>query len=95
MMYTVDQNLAGLAKELRKQGIPCETITKLVNGNEDSRVSVHDPVIVKYLRESKGQVTLITADAELAEYCRLEGILHIFSWDLIIERVKGQIVKQL
>ncbi len=64
-----DAHLSGLARELRSKGIECETVHKMMLGNEDSRVKITDPEIVKFLVGKKKTVTLITLDSELAEYC--------------------------
>jgi len=42
MKYMPDTMISGLAKELRKKGIDCETAHKLMRGNEDSRVRILD-----------------------------------------------------
>jgi len=50
MKYMTDANVSGLAKELRKKGIDCETVHKLMMNYEDSRVQIKDPQIIKFLR---------------------------------------------
>ena len=48
MKYMTDANISGLAKELRKKGIDCETVHKLMMNHEDSRVQIKDPQIIKF-----------------------------------------------
>jgi hypothetical protein len=83
----IDARLSGLARELRTKGIDCETVHKLILGNEDSRVKITDPEIVKFLREKRGSVTLITLDNELAEYCATFGVPCIRVQDLVAEHI--------
>jgi predicted nuclease of predicted toxin-antitoxin system len=81
-LYMTDAHLSGLARELREKGIACETVHKLMLGNEDSRVKISDPEIVKFLA-AKRSITLITLDNELAEYCSTLGIPVIRVQDLV------------
>ena len=69
MKYMTDANNAGIAKQLREKGVDCDTVHKLMKGNEESQVKISDPAIFKFLLERKGQITLITNDNLLAEYC--------------------------
>lgn len=82
-LYMTDAHLSGLAKELRTKGIQCETVHKLMLGNEDSRVKITDPEIVKFLSGKRGSITLITLDNELAEYCSTFGLPCIRVQDLV------------
>lgn len=88
MKYVVDQMLNGLAKELRAAGVDCDTATKVAYGNEDSRVSVPDPDLLKYVYDARGTVTLITLDGELAEYCRKFGLPVIRVNDLVVNYIR-------
>ena len=81
-LFMTDAHLSGLARELREKGIDCETVHKLMLGNEDSRVKISDPEIVKFLAAKKS-ITLITLDNELAEYCSTLGIPVIRVQDLV------------
>ncbi len=83
MRYMTDAHLSGLAKELREKGIDCETVHMMILGNEDSRVSISDPEIVKFLAAQSKSVTLITLDSELAEYCSTFGIPVVRVQDLV------------
>ncbi len=87
MKYMTDANVSGLAKELRSKGIDCSTIHVLMKETEDSRIPIRDPEIVKFLREKKGTVTLITLDSELAEYCSTDRIPCIRIQDLVLEHI--------
>jgi len=58
-------------------------------GNEDSRVRISDPKIVKFLESQKGLMTLITMDSELAEYCSKFGIPVIRVQDIISRHIRG------
>ncbi len=89
MRYMADANLSGLAKELRAKGIDCETVHKLMLGNEDSRVKITDPEIVKFLVGKKGSITLITLDNELAEYCGTFEIPVIRVQDLVTRHIQS------
>ncbi|MEM3386635.1 MAG: Mut7-C RNAse domain-containing protein [Nitrososphaerales archaeon] len=87
MRYMVDAMLYGLAKELRELGVECETASKLIRGDEDSRVSIPDPDILEYLMKMKGEVCLITLDNELAKYCKKFNVPCIRIQDLVISYV--------
>ena len=91
MKYMTDAHLAGLAKELRGKGIDCETVHKLMLGHEDSRESIRDPEIVRFLRTKKGSITLITFDSELAEYCALDGTPCIRIQDVVADFIRQSI----
>jgi hypothetical protein len=84
-----DANVSGLAKELRKKGIDCETVHRLMLNSEDSRVQIKDPEIIKFLREQGKKITLITLDTELAEYCGIDGIPCIRVQDIVADHIKG------
>jgi uncharacterized protein with PIN domain len=86
-VFMTDAHLSGLARELRGKGIDCETVHKLMLGNEDSRVKISDPEIVKFL-SAKKSITLITLDNELAEYCSTLGIPVIRVQDLVSRYIK-------
>jgi len=88
MRYMTDAHLSGLAAELRSVGVDCQTVHKLMLGNEDSRVKISDPEIVKFLESQKRLVTLITMDSELAEYCSKFGIPVIRVQDIISRHIK-------
>jgi rRNA-processing protein FCF1 len=87
MLYMTDAHLSGLAKELREEGVECETVHKLVLGHEDSRVKISDPEIVKFLVAQNKSVALITLDNELAEYCATLGIPAIRVQDLVLHYI--------
>lgn len=89
MRYMTDAHLSGLAAELRGVGVDCQTVHKLMLGNEDSRVKISDPEIVKFLESEKGLVTLITMDSELTEYCSKFGIPVIRVQDIISRHIKS------
>jgi hypothetical protein len=88
MKYMTDAHLSGLAKELQDKGIDCDTVHKLILGSEDSRVSVSDPEIIKFLREKSQTITLITLDSELAEYCTIDNIPCIRVQDIVVEHIR-------
>jgi uncharacterized protein with PIN domain len=87
MRYMTDAHLSGLAKELREEGVDCQTVHKLMLGHEDSRVKISDPEIVKFLTSQHGSVVLITLDTELAEYC--------FKFEIPVVRVQDIISKHI
>jgi predicted nuclease of predicted toxin-antitoxin system len=89
MMYMTDAHLSGLARELREKGIECETVHKLVLGNEDSRVKITDPEIVKFLAAQNKSIALITLDNELAEYCSTFDIPVIRVQDLVSKQIQA------
>ena len=89
MHYMTDAHLSGLAKELRAKGIDCETVHKLMLGNERSQESISDPQIVKFLREKQGSITLITLDTELSEYCAISDIPCIRVQDLVLSHIRS------
>lgn len=84
-----DAQLSGLAKELREKGVDCQTVHKLILGNEDSRVSISDPDILKFLTSQHGSVALITLDNELAEYCSKFEIPVVRVQDVISRHISG------
>lgn len=89
MLYMTDAHLSGLAKELREKGIECETVHKLMLGNEDSRIKITDPAIVKFLKGKDKSVALITLDNELAEYCTALDIPVIRVQDLVSAHIRA------
>jgi hypothetical protein len=86
-----DAHLSGLAKELRGKGVKCETVHKLMLGNEDSRIKITDPEIVKFLVAKKKTIALITMDKELAEYCSSFEIPVIRVQDLVSKHIQGYV----
>ncbi|HVB95090.1 MAG TPA: hypothetical protein VND41_00630 [Nitrososphaerales archaeon] len=84
-----DAHLSGLAKELREKGVECETVHKLMLGNEDSRVKITDPEIVKFLVAKNKSIALITLDNELAEYCTALDIPVIRVQDLVAKHIRA------
>jgi hypothetical protein len=88
MKYMTDANISGLAKELRSKGIDCETVHKLMLSNEDTRIPIKDPQIVKFLSEQNRRITLITMDNLLAEYCKTLEIPCIRVQDLVSNHIK-------
>lgn len=90
MKYMTDAHLSGLAKELQKNGIDCETIHKIMLGTEDSRIKITDPEIVKFLNDKGRTITLITLDNELAEYCEKFEIPCIRVQDLVVAHIRQQ-----
>ena len=91
MKYMTDANISGLFKELRKKGIDCETVHKLMMTHEDSRVQIKDPQIIKFLRDQNKKITLITLDTELAEYCKNDDIPCIRVQDLVAHHIRTPI----
>lgn len=84
-----DAHLSGLAKELRGKGVECETVHKLMLGNEDSRARITDPEIVKFLVAKNKSIALITLDNELAEYCAAFDIPVIRVQDLVTRHIQS------
>jgi len=89
MRYMTDAHLSGLAKELREKGVECETVHKLMLGNEDSRVKITDPEIVRFLVAKDKTIALITLDNELAEYCSTFEIPVIRVQDLVSKHIQA------
>ena len=89
MIYMTDAHLSGLAKELREKGIDCETVHKLDARDEDSRIKITDPEIVKFLASKNKSVALITLDNELAEYCSTFDIPVIRVQDLVSKHIQA------
>jgi len=89
MRYMTDAQLSGLAKELREKGVACETVHKLMLGNEDSRIKISDPEIVKFLTAKNKSITLITLDNELVEYCSTFEIPVIRVQDLVSKHIQA------
>jgi hypothetical protein len=83
-----DANVSGLAKELKSRGIDCETVHNILRSNERSEVKIRDPEIIKFLRGQDKNITLITLDTELSEYCRIDGIPCIRVQDLVADYIK-------
>jgi len=84
-----DAHLSGLAKELREKGVECETVHKMMLGNEDSRIKITDPEIVRFLAAKDKAIALITLDSELAEYCVTLGIPVIRVQDLVTKHIQA------
>jgi hypothetical protein len=91
MIYMTDAHLSGLAKELREKGIDCETVHKTILGNEDSRIKITDPEIIKFLTAKHKSIALITLDNELAEYCSTLDIPVIRVQDLVSKHIQGSL----
>ena len=89
MRYMTDAHLSGLARELRENGVECETVHKLMLGTEDSRIKITDPEIVKFLAAKNKSVALITLDNELAEYCSTFDIPVIRVQDLVSKHIRS------
>lgn len=89
MRYMTDAHLSGLARELRENGVDCQTVHKLMLDHEDSRVKISDPEIVKFLASEHGSVTLITLDTELAEYCAKFEIPVVRVQDVVYQHISG------
>ncbi len=89
MRYMTDAHLRGLAKELRAKGVDCETVHKTMLGNEDSRVKITDPEIVKFLVAKKRSIALITLDNELSEYCVAFEIPVVRVQDVISKHIQA------
>jgi hypothetical protein len=85
-----DAQLSGLAKELRAKGVDCQTVHKLMRGNENSSVSISDPEILRFLVSQKGSLSLITLDSELAEYCSKFEIPVIRVQDLVSKHIQAK-----
>jgi predicted nuclease of predicted toxin-antitoxin system len=85
MKYLVDNMLNGLAKELPKVDIDCETVIHAVWNDDDSaQPGRWDAQIFRFLLEKKFTLNkrsdiaedyvIITADKDLERYCREFGI---------------------
>jgi len=84
-----DAHLSGLARELREEGVDCQTVHKLMLDHEDSRVKISDPEIVKFLASQHGLLALITLDSELAEYCSKFDIPVVRVQDVISQHIRS------
>ena len=87
MKYMTDANIAHVAPKLRKKGIDCETVHKIMRNNEDSRVQILDGEIVAFLRKAGGTITLIVSENDLADHCKFSDIPHITIWDAVAEQI--------
>ncbi|MGA2663675.1 MAG: hypothetical protein ABSF83_01850 [Nitrososphaerales archaeon] len=87
--YLLDQMFNGLAEDLQKDGIDCETATQRIHGDDDSRVSISDDAIVEFLKRETGFV-LITADKRLAKRCDASGIrcVAIDQRSLVLDHIR-------
>jgi hypothetical protein len=94
MRYMTDANVSGLAKELRQKGVDCQTVHKPMRGNEDSRVKITDPEIVKFLVSQDGSIALITLDRELADYCSTFDVPVIRVQDVVSRHISESEPKQ-
>ena len=91
MRYVVDNMFNGLAKELVKSGIDCQTAIQVIwNDNDSSKPRRWDANIFRFLLEKKYRLVrrseepdddycIITADKDLNRYCVEFGIdcIHI------------------
>ena len=84
-----DANLAHVAPKLRKRGIDCDTLHRLMRNTEDSREKIVDGEIVAFLREGKEKITLITSDIDLADHCKYSNVPHITIWDALAQHILG------
>jgi hypothetical protein len=85
MKYLVDNMFNGLAKELTKRDIDCETVIHAIWDDDDSSEKGRwDAQIFRFLLEKKYSLTrlergdedytIITADKDLKRYCKEFGI---------------------
>jgi hypothetical protein len=85
MKYLVDNMFNGLAKELPKADIDCETVIHAIwNDDNSAQKGRWDAQIFRFLLEKKFDLvphadvgedyTIITADKDLERYCREFGI---------------------
>jgi hypothetical protein len=87
MRYMTDASLADMAPELRERGIDCETVHKLMRGNESSQERISDREIAQFLRDSNGAITLIVMDHDLAEHCKHGKLSHVRVQDAVAYHV--------
>ncbi len=83
-MYLADNMFNGLAVELSRMGIGCVTVNEQIWGDNKSETKGrYDPIIFRFLLqkkfelvpiESKENWTVITADKDLARYCKEFGL---------------------
>lgn len=90
LRYMTDAQLSGLARELRQKGIDCQTIHMLMKGHEDSRISIDDSEILKFMMDQKGALTLITLDKGLARYCATFGVPCIRVQNVVADYINGR-----
>ena len=64
----------GLLDELLKEKIECDTATHAIVKTNDSRISIHDDKIMKFLENEGKGFTLITADLGLGKHCFDRGL---------------------
>jgi len=90
MKYMTDAQLANVSKIARAKGIDCDTVHKLMLGNEESQVSIADELIREFLLEKRSAgfiITLITNDKDLAGHCRVDNLPLIYVPDLIVGHI--------
>ena len=90
MKYMTDAQLANVSKIARAKGIDCDTVHKLMLGNEESQVSIADELIREFLLEKRSAgitITLITNDKDLAGHCRIDKLPLIYVPDLIVDHI--------
>ena len=85
MKYITDNMLNGLAEELPKSNIQCETAVYAIRKDNDSSKTMKDAEIFRFLlekryelrerpKDEKDEVELITADKDLVRYCEEFGL---------------------
>ena len=87
MKYMTDASHAHLAKKLREKGLDCETVHKILRGNEHSQDSIEDGEIAAFLRKNRGTVTLIVSDKEFSYHLKYDDLPHITLWDAVAEYI--------
>ena len=65
-----------------------------MRGNEDSRVKITDPEIVKFLVSQDRSIALITLDRELADYCSTFVVPVIRVQDVVSRHISESEPKQ-
>ena len=91
MKYMTDAQIANVAPVLRSAGIDCETVHKLMRGNENSQVKIEDPEIVQFLmkqRREGNEITLVCNDKDLAGHCKVQGLPVLFVPDLVLAAIR-------
>lgn len=90
--YLLDQMFNGLVDDLRDAGYDCNTATRMILKNNDSRVSIEDERIVQFLQREGVGYTLVTADLRFVKRCRSLGIncIEVNQKELVVSHLKSR-----
>jgi hypothetical protein len=87
----VDEMLEDLSEILKQNQFYCKTVNEWIEGSPEKLRKIHDPEIRGFLikrKEAGEDITLITADRELAGHVDIDGLSVINVQKLVLAKVR-------